>query len=159
MHVAGGAANWDYTGINWISDTNGDVRGYMNIDKFRNQDDITRFGSMMSFHQVNDGNLIFGQGQRYFKYDFLGRVISDKRLPKGFIDFSHAITETPKGTYLLRVAKENYPLNGKYTINTVRDHILEVDQNGDTVDYWDLPKSSTPIVTTLFWRWIRERYV
>lgn len=36
MHVAGGAANWDYTGINWISDTNGDVRGYMNIDKFRN---------------------------------------------------------------------------------------------------------------------------
>lgn len=144
MHVAGGAANWDYTGINWISDTNGDVRGYMNIDKFRNQDDITRFGSMMSFHQVNDGNLIFGQGQRYFKYDFLGRVISDKRLPKGFIDFSHAITETPKGTYLLRVAKENYPLNGKYTINTVRDHILEVDQNGDTVDYWDLPKILDP---------------
>lgn len=60
MHVAGGAANWDYTGINWISDTNGDVRGYMNIDKFRNEDDITRFGSMMGFHQVNDGNLMFG---------------------------------------------------------------------------------------------------
>ncbi len=30
-----------------LLDTNGDVRGYMNIDKFRNEDDITRFGSMM----------------------------------------------------------------------------------------------------------------
>lgn len=159
MHVAGGAANWDYTGINWISDTNGDVRGYMNIDKFRNQDDITRFGSMMGFHQVNDGNLMFGQGQRYFKYDFLGRVISDKRLPKGFIDFSHAITETPKGTYLLRVAKENYPLNGKYTINTVRDHILEVDQNGDTVDYWDLPKILDPYRDDVILAMDQERYV
>lgn len=37
----------------------------------------------------------------------------------------------------------------------MRDHILEVDQNGDTVDYWDLPKILDPIVTTLFWRWIR----
>ncbi|QUJ05890.1 hypothetical protein KCP69_01580 [Salmonella enterica subsp. enterica] len=43
--------------------------------------------------------------------------------------------------------KENYPLNGKYTINTVRDHILEVDQNGDTVDCTgSCQKSSTPIV-------------
>ncbi|GKX57586.1 arylsulfatase [Leminorella grimontii] len=138
MHVKGGAANWDYTGINWISDTNGDVRWFMNIDKLRNPNDITRIGSMMSFHQVKDGNLIFGQGQRYYKYDFLGRNIADKRLPKGFIDFSHEIIETPNDTYLLRVAKEDYPLKDGYTVNTVRDHILEVDKNGDTVDYWDL---------------------
>lgn len=138
MHVKGGAANWDYTGINWISDTNGDVRWYMDTNKLRNPSDITRVGSMMSFHQVKDGNVIFGQGQRYFKYDFLGRNISDKRLPKGFIDFSHEIIETPNDTYLLRVAKEDYPLKEGYTINTVRDHILEVDKNGDTVDYWDL---------------------
>lgn len=138
MHVKGGAANWDYTGINWISDTNGDVRWYMNIDKLRNPTDITRIGSMMSFHQTGDGNMIFGQGQRYFKYDFLGRVLSEKRLPKGFIDFSHEIIETPNDTYLLRVAKEDYPLKENYTINTVRDHILEVDKNGNTVDYWDL---------------------
>lgn len=36
------------------------------------------------------------------------------------------------------MAKEDYPLKDGYTINTVRDHILEVDKNGDTVDYWDL---------------------
>lgn len=138
IYTNGGAANWDRTGINWISDTNGDVRGYMNIDKFRDSDNITRMGSMMSFHQVQDGNLIFGQGQRYFKYDFLGRKILDRPLPKGFIDFSHEIIETPKNTYLIRVAKANYPLNNGYTVNTVRDHILEVDQEGNTVDYWDL---------------------
>lgn len=67
--MKGGAANWDYTGINWISDTNGDVRWFMNVDKIRNPNDITRIGSMMSFHQVKDGNVIFGQGQRYYKYD------------------------------------------------------------------------------------------
>lgn len=72
MHVKGGAANWDYTGINWISDTNGDVRWFMNVDKIRNPNDITRIGSMMSFHQVKDGNVIFGQGQRYYKYDLWG---------------------------------------------------------------------------------------
>lgn len=138
MHVKGGAANWDYTGINWISDTNGDVRWYMNIDKLRDPSDISRIGSMMSFHQTEDGNMIFGQGQRYFKYDFLGRVLAEKRLPKGFIDFSHEIIETPNNTYLLRVAKQDYPLKENYTINTVRDHILEVDKNGNTVDYWDL---------------------
>lgn len=62
MYVVGGVMNWDYIGINWISDMNGDVCGYMNIDKFCNQDDIMCFGFMMSFYQVNDGNFIFGQG-------------------------------------------------------------------------------------------------
>ncbi len=120
---------------------NGDVRGHMNTDKFLQiRDDITRFGSMMSFHQVNDGNL-YRPGQRYFKYD-LGRVISDKRPPKGFIDFEHATYRNAGSTYLLRVAKENYPLNGKYTINTpcvIAN--FEADQNGDTVDYRDPPKT------------------
>ncbi|MBE8398484.1 aryl-sulfate sulfotransferase, partial [Leptospira borgpetersenii serovar Hardjo-bovis] len=87
---------------------------------------------------------MFAQGHPSFTYYFSVRVISDKRLPNVVIDLSHAITEPPKGTYLLRVAKENYPLNGKYTINTVLHHILEVDQNGDTVDYWDLPKILDP---------------
>jgi arylsulfate sulfotransferase len=138
MYVHGGAANWDYTGINWVSDTNGDVRWYMDINKIRNPEDISRMGTLQSFHQTFDGNLIFGQGQRYYKYDFLGRTIFDRHLPKGFIDFSHEIIETPNKTYLLRVAKSDYPLGGDYVVNTVRDHILEVDENGNTVDYWDL---------------------
>ncbi len=62
---------------------------------------------MMSFHQVNDGNLIFGQYQRYFKYDFLGRVISDKRLPKGFIDFfARHYRNAEKAPYPLRVSQK-----------------------------------------------------
>lgn len=138
MHIKGGAANWDYTGINWISDTNGDVRWYMNINQLRNPGDIDKMGSMMSFHQTQNGKIIFGQGQRYFKYDLLGRNIFTRQLPFGFIDFSHEIIETSNNTYLLRVAKADYPLKDNYTINTIRDHILEVNNEGDTVDYWDL---------------------
>lgn len=144
MHVRGGAANWDRTGINWISDTNGDVRWYMDINKLRNVEDLSRSGSMMSFHQTKDGHIIFGQGLRYYKYDLLGRNIFDKHLPRGFIDFSHEIQQTGKGTYLLRVAKEDYPLKDGYVINTVRDHILEVNENGETVDYWDLNEILDP---------------
>lgn len=144
MFVHGGAANWDYTGVNWISDTNGDVRWYMDGKKIRNPDDVTRMGTQQSFWQTKDGNLIFGQAQRYYKYDFLGRNIFDRKLPKGFVDFSHEIIETPNDTYLLRVAKENYPLKGEYRINTVRDHIIEIDQNGNTVDYWDLNEIMDP---------------
>ncbi|WP_411900188.1 aryl-sulfate sulfotransferase, partial [Salmonella enterica] len=128
------------TAVSWIGDSNGDVWCLMKIVKFRNQDEIKGFGSILGFYQVTDGKLTFGQGTRYFKYDFLGRVISDNRLPKGFIDFSHAITEPPKGTYLLRFSKENYPLNVKYTINTLPGHLLHADPNGDTCPYCDLPK-------------------
>ncbi|MEA7520285.1 hypothetical protein ONQ60_27025, partial [Salmonella enterica subsp. enterica serovar Virginia] len=73
--VAGGAANWDYTGINWISDTNGDVRGYMNIDKFRNQDDITRFGKQKRQAQLQAAIARHHQEQAQYT-----QRLADKRL-------------------------------------------------------------------------------
>ena len=38
-------------------------------------------GIMMGFQQAADGNLVFGYGQRYAKYDMLGREIFNRRLP------------------------------------------------------------------------------
>ncbi len=41
----------------------------------------------------------------------------------------------------------------------MRDHILEVDQNGDTVDYWDLPKILDPYRDDVILAMDQERYV
>ncbi len=92
----------------------------------------------MGLHQVNDGKLIFGQGQSYYKMDLLGRTVFDKPLPGNFIDFSHEIQQMPNGNYLLRVAKKDYLLPNGKKVNTIRDHIIEVDPNGDVVHVWDL---------------------
>lgn len=134
----GGAAEWDSVGINWIADSNGDVRWYLDIDQIHDSRSITSTGATMGFQQTRDGKIIFGQGQRYFKFDLLGRPVWERVLPAKFADFSHEIRETSKGTYVLRAAASDYRRADGKQVRTVRDHIVEVSSEGDVLDFWDL---------------------
>ncbi|MBZ7986953.1 aryl-sulfate sulfotransferase [Campylobacter canadensis] len=134
----GGAMEWDLQSYNWMVDTNGDVRWYLKNDEIRNPDDIYKKGNMMGFTQDKDGALFWGMGQRYMKYDLLGREIFNKRLPSAYIDFSHHIEHTSKDTYLLRVASANQKRKDNSNVRSVRDVIIEVDNNGKVIDEWKL---------------------
>lgn len=137
-NAQGGAAEWDHVGYNWISDTQGEVRWYLDIEQLHDSRRLDGLGSSMGFQQTRDGKLIWGQGQTYAKYDLLGRQIWHRTLPGKFADFSHEIRETSRDTYLLRVAASDYLRQDGQKVRTVRDHILEVNESGDVVDFWDL---------------------
>lgn len=143
-NALGGAAEWDSIGYNWIADTNGDVRWYLDIEKLHDSNQKELLGGSMGFHQTHDGKLIWGQGQTYAKYDLLGREIWHRTLPKKFADFSHEIRETVNGTYLLRVGTSDYLRADGQHVRTIRDHIIEVNEAGDVLDYWDLNKILDP---------------
>lgn len=143
-NAQGGAAEWDSVGINWVSDTNGDVRWYLDIEQIHDSTRKDGLGASMGFQQTRDGHLIWGQGQRYYKHDLLGRTLWARTLPEKFADFSHEIRETAKGTYLLRVGTSDYLRTDGKRVRTIRDHVVEVDGNGDVVDYWDLSRILDP---------------
>ena len=68
----------------------------------------------------------------------MGREIFNRRLPDGYNDFSHAMDAMQNGHYLVRVASSDHVrADGKH-VRTVRDVIIEVDQNGNVVDEWRL---------------------
>lgn len=135
-HPVGGAMEWDLEPYVWMVDTNGDVRWYLKADEIRDSNNIYKKGNMMGFMQTKDGNLLWGMGQRYMKYDLMGREIFNKRLPLGYIDFSHHIEETEKGTYILRVASADQKRKDGKNVRTVRDVVIEVDANGNVLDEW-----------------------
>lgn len=143
-HPTGGAMEWDNEPYNWIVDANGDVRWYMKADEIRDPDNIYKKGNMMGFSQTKDGSLLWGMGQRYMKYDLLGRQIYDRKLPAGYIDFSHHIEEMPNGHILMRVASSDQKRSDGKNVRTVRDVIIEVDENGNVVDEWKLYKILDP---------------
>ncbi|GAB7531686.1 aryl-sulfate sulfotransferase [Pseudomonas sp. 3A(2025)] len=140
----GGAAEWDSVGINWIADSNGDVRWYLDIEQIHDSTRKEGMGASMGFQQTRDGHLIWGQGQRYYKHDLLGRTVWARTLPEKFADFSHEIRETDKGTYLLRVGSSDYRRADGQRVRSVRDQIIEVDQAGEVIDYWDLASILDP---------------
>lgn len=135
----GGALEWNRLPQNAIYDTNGDLRWYMEPSTIFNPTDIYHAGIMMGFRQNADGAFTWGYGQRYAKYDLMGREIFNRRLPQGYNDFSHAMDPMQNGNYLLRVASSDYVFpDGKKHVRTVRDVIIEVDPNGNVVDEWRL---------------------
>ncbi|AOO63833.1 aryl-sulfate sulfotransferase [Sulfurospirillum halorespirans] len=134
----GGALEWDYESYVWIVDTNGDIRWYLNVDKFRDPNDIRKKGNLMGFDQTKDGSLLWGSSQAYYKYDLMGREIFNRQLPNSYIDFSHHMEETAKGHYLMRVASADYKRKDGKDVRTVRDIILETDKEGNVVDEWKL---------------------
>ncbi|OCB90767.1 Arylsulfotransferase [Sanghuangporus baumii] len=134
----GGALEWDTVGVNWIADSQGEVRWYLDIEQIHDSTTRDGAGATMGFQQTRDGRIIFGQGQRYYKLDLLGRIIWARTLPSKFADFSHEIRETPKGTYVLRVAAADYRRTDGTQTRTVRDHIIEINADGDVLDFWDL---------------------
>ena len=134
----GGALEWNFWPQNTIIDTKGAVRWYMFANPIYDLNSIYSAGVMMGFKQNDDGLLTWGYGQRYVKYDIMGREVFNRRLPLRFNDFSHSMDDAQNGHYLLRVASSNYKrLDGK-NVHTVRDVIAEVDQNGRVVDEWRL---------------------
>lgn len=143
-NAQGGAAEWDSVGINWISDSNGEVRWYLDIERLHDSTQVDGLGASMGFQQTADGKLIWGQGQRYFKHDLLGRAIWERRLPAKFADFSHELRQTTKGTYLLRVGTSDYRRDDGKQVRSVRDQIIELDESGEVLDFWDLGRILDP---------------
>lgn len=136
--LPGGAAEWDWESQNWISDTKGDVRWYMDTNVLHDSNSRYNMGAMMGFRQDTDGKLVWVMSQSYMKFDLLGRQIWRRNLPFKFSDASHAIWPTGKGTYLIRVAASNYLRRDGKHVHTLRDHIIEVNQAGEVIDMWDL---------------------
>ena len=137
-----GAAQWnDYT-ENFIVDTKGEIRWYLDYKQFydRTERNVDRGGMVMGIHQLNNGDIAFTQAQKYFRYDLMGKKVFERKLPFGYIDSSHETLTMDNGHMLLRVAKYHYKLPNGKTVNTVRDHIIEVDETGKVVEEWSLPK-------------------
>ena len=131
----GGALQWNYSPQNTIIDTTGEIRWYMLPETIYSFDNIWYGGTMMGFRQEADGAMSWGYGQRYAKYDIIGREIFNRRLPTGYADFSHASKKIESnGHYLLRVASDGYKRPDNKIVRTVRDVILEVDGDGNVVD-------------------------
>ena len=135
---AGGALEWNYYPQNAIVDTRGEVRWYLQPSKIYDPRSIYQAGIMMGFHQNEDGALSWAYGQRYAKYDLMGREIFNRRLPEGYADFSHAMAPGPDGHYFLRVAAADLKRADGSHIHTVRDVIAEVDASGRVIDDWRL---------------------
>ncbi|ASM34322.1 Putative arylsulfate sulfotransferase [Campylobacter sputorum subsp. bubulus] len=135
---SGGALEWNDSSNAFIVDTTGEVRWYFDSDKILDPGNIYRTGIQMGFRQDVDGALAWGFGQRYVKYDLMGREIFNRQLPLGYNDFSHSLNNAQNGNYLLRVGSSNTKRPDGKNVRTVRDTIVEVDKNGNVVDDWRL---------------------
>ena len=134
----GGALQWNFFPQNAIIDTAGDIRWYMFANPIYDLRDMYKAGVMMGFKQNDDGLLTWGYGQRYVKYDIMGREVFNRRLPANYADFSHAMMPAENGGYFLRVASPDLRRADDTRVRTVRDVIIEVDASGEVVDEWRL---------------------
>lgn len=130
----GGALEWNYYPQNFIIDTAGDVRWYMFANPIYDFEQQYKAGVMMGFKQDTDGALVWGYGQRYAKYDIMGREIFNRRLPANYVDYSHQLDVAANGNYFLRVASANTLRPDGKNVRTVRDVIVEIDRDGNVVD-------------------------
>ncbi|PSM53112.1 arylsulfate sulfotransferase [Campylobacter blaseri] len=135
---SGGALEWNDDSFAFIVDTQGEVRWYFDKDKLLDPGNIYKTGIQMGFRQNKDGALTWGYGQRYVKYDLMGREIFNRQLPLAYNDFSHSLDNMQNGHYLLRAASSNTKRPDGKNVRTVRDVIVEVDENGYVVDDWRL---------------------
>ena len=140
----GGALEWNFWPQNTVIDTKGEVRWYMFANPIYDLNSLYSAGVMMGFKQNNDGLLTWGFGQRYVKYDILGREVFNRRLPLRYGDFSHSMDDAQNGHYFLRVASSNWKRADGKNVRTVRDVIAEVDANGNVVDEFRLAEILDP---------------
>ncbi len=134
----GGAMEWNFYPLNGIIDTKGEVRWYMHVEPIYDVETIYQSGVMMGFQQDKAGNLTWGFGQRYVKYDLMGREIYNRRLPVSYADFSHSLDNAQNGHSFIRVASSDLRRADGKRVHTVRDVIAELDENGKVVDEWRL---------------------
>ncbi|CZE48480.1 aryl-sulfate sulfotransferase [Campylobacter geochelonis] len=135
----GGALEWNQTPLVFILDTKGEVRWYLlPVKDLYDIDSAYKAGIMMGFKQNADGAMSWGFGQRYVKYDILGREIFDRKLPASYSDMSHSIDDADNGNFYIRAAGFNVKRPDGKNVHTVRDIIVEVDANGNVLDDWRL---------------------
>lgn len=96
----GGALQWSSDPLNWIVDTKGEIRWFMDSSTIFNVDSIYDGGIMMGLRQNDDGAITWGYGQHYVKYDIMGRRIWNRPLPYGYNDFSHTMDARSKRSLL-----------------------------------------------------------
>lgn len=139
---SGGSVPFQTVPLNYIVDTQGEFRWWWNPDVVYDGRgiDVAKRGYAMGFHPTKSGTYTFVQGQRWYEMNFMGKIVGEHDLPRGYIDMSHASWEMPNGHILLRAAKANYLRPDGQKVHTVRDHILEVDRSGNLIDVWDLNK-------------------
>ena len=134
----GGALEWSFTPQNEVIDTKGEIRWFLDPVSIYDLNSIDHAGTMMGFQQNEDGAITWGFGQRYVKYDIMGRQIFDRQLPDAYNDYSHSMDAAQNGNYLLRVASSNYKRADGKNVRTVRDVIVEVNPEGRVIDEWKL---------------------
>ena len=130
----GGALEWAFNSNVGIVDTAGEVRWWLADNMIGDPEDPWKSGYFMGFQQTKDGALTWGFGQRYVKYDLMGREVFNRRLPAGYSDYSHAFDNAQNGHSFLRVASSDYRRADGKRVHTVRDVIAEIDQDGRVVD-------------------------
>lgn len=135
---SGGALEWSFYPQVGMIDATGALRWYLNPTPIYDNETIYRSGIMMGFRQTPDGALAWGYGQRYVKYDFMGRKVFNRRLPTEFADFSHALDVAENGHYFLRVSSFDHRRADGKRVHTVRDVIAEVDADGRVMDEFKL---------------------
>ncbi len=136
-----GSGEWNEPAEFYMIDTKGEIRWYLDTEQFydKNGRNIDDTGRIMSFYQLKNGDLLFGQAQKYFRYSVMGEVAFNRKLPRGYVDLSHEVLPMDNGHILLRVGKKDYNIPGTKDVrNTVRDHIIEVDEAGRVVEEWDM---------------------
>lgn len=139
---SGGSVPFQTVPLNYIVDSQGEFRWRWNPDVVYDGRgiDVAKRGYTMGFHPTKSGTYTFVHGQRWYEMNFMGKIVGEYDLPRGYIDMSHASWEMPNGHILLRAAKANYLRPDGQKVHTVRDHILEVDRSGNLIDVWDLNK-------------------
>ncbi|QFU25001.1 aryl-sulfate sulfotransferase [Shewanella eurypsychrophilus] len=140
-----GALPFEMPPINYVTDTQGEIRWWLDQDATYDATnlDINKRGYLMGLHDTGNGDITFVAGQRYGTFNLLGQI-ETKRLPRGYIDASHEHNIMPNGHSLVRAAKANYVNKHGDTVHTVRDHILEIDADGNLVDVWNLTEILDP---------------
>ncbi|WOT04848.1 aryl-sulfate sulfotransferase [Shewanella youngdeokensis] len=135
----GGALTWDFDpGFKWIADTQGEMRWYLNPAHFDGRE-FVKYRGTLQMYQVDSGDWIWMKGQSYGMMDFMGRMLWERPMPRGFADGSHEILLAENDHIFLRVGKRNYKRDDGQIVNTVRDHIIEVDAlSGDVTKVWDM---------------------
>lgn len=115
-------------------DQYGDIRWYLN---YTNHPTLNGLFYDVGVEQLANGNFYFGDGNtdNIFEINPFGLIVESWGLP-GY-GHHHAVLEKPNGNFLVTV--------NKWGLQTVEDHIIEVDrQTKSIVNEWDLRASLDP---------------
>lgn len=115
-------------------DQYGDIRWYLN---YKDHPILNGLFYDVGVEQLANGNLYFGDGRtnKIFEVNPFGLIIESWDLT-GY-GHHHAVLEKPNGNFLVTV--------NKWGLQTVEDHIIEVDrQSKAIINEWDLRESLDP---------------